>query len=1169
MVFLILPFSPGLPAPAGSFGLSASLAAQELEANQTVHPDLLETLEYRSVGPFRGGRVTAVGGFPDDPHHYIMGTTGGGVWITDDAGETWRNVTDEFLDVGSIGAVEAAPGDPNVIYVGTGSAGIRGNVSIGRGVWRSTDRGKTWHFLGLEKAGLIGKIQVDPRNADVAFVAALGNAFGKNEERGVYRTRDGGGSWERVLFVADSVGAVDLVMNPRNPRELYAGMWRAERKPWTLIDASRDGGIWKTTDGGDTWTRLTDSSEDNGLPSETVFGRIGLAISPADPERVWALISAPDPHGGIWRTDDGGESWEKVNRDRRFRQRHWYYSHLEADPRDRNTVYVMNVQMYRSVDGGKEWTGVRVPHGDVHDLWIHPDNPNAMVVGNDGGAQVSLNGGRSWSTMHNQPTAEFYRVEVDNQFPYRLYGAQQDNSTISVSSRLEGDLSPEQDWFSVGGAESGHISVHPHPDSAHIVWAGNYIGQIDRSNLKTGESRNMILYPQMADGIAPRDLQYRFQWNAPILISRHDPGVVYHTSQYVHRTTDGGMTWQTISPDLTTDNPEQQGLPGGPLQHDHTGVEVYNTIFALSESPHDARELWAGSDDGRVHITRDGGATWTDITPAGMPSEGTVNSIDLSPNRPGRAVIAVYKYRDDDFRPYVFLTDDHGASWRLLTDGRNGIPDDHPVRVVREDPDREGLLYAGTEFGMFVSFDEGAHWQTLQQNLPRTPISDLRVHRQDLVVATQGRSFWILDDLTPLHAMRDAIRDQALHVFQPRDATLARFRAVGGNRAPEVPPRGVVLSYWIGDAVTGDVEIRVLDASGTVIRHFKGPLDRKVSGPADDGGGEEGLREERARDAADGVAVEARAATADAGVAAGATAEARATGARARSEAAATTEARAEAAAAARNVTEAAAAATETEAAVETATETGPETEALHTPEDPNLEEEELEAQRGMNRFVWDLRYPGPDVLSSAQFSLAYTGGLNAPPGTYTVRVEAGGEAREVSVRLGLDPRIPSVTETDMGAQFELARQVRDRLTDVHAAIREIRSVREQTQSILERLREQEDRVELVAELDSLQKALDQELTAVEGALIQTRSEVGQDPINFPSMLDDQLAYLYSHVTTSYGRPTQGARQRFQDLVELTQPYLERVAAAVENQVGAFNRVLMEAGVGPVVTGGG
>ena len=1080
-------------------------SAQERDQNDVVHPSLLENLEYRQVGPFRGGRSTAVGGFPDDPHAYIMGTTGGGVWITEDAGETWENVTDGFLDVSSIGAVEVAPGDPNVIYVGTGSAGIRGNVIIGKGVWRSTDRGKSWKFLGLPKAGLIGKIQVDPRDPDVAFVAVLGNAFGKNEERGVYRTEDGGETWQRVLFVADSVGAVDLVMNPANPRELYAAMWRAERKPWTLIDASSDGGVWKTSDGGDNWTRLTDRSQDNGLPSETLFGRIGLALSPANPDRVWALINAPDPHGGIWRTDDAGENWEKVNRDRRFRQRHWYYTHLEADPVDYNTLYVMNTGTYRSVDGGKEWSYIRVPHGDVHDLWINPHDPDAMVLGNDGGAQVSLTGGRTWSTMHNQPTAEFYRLEVDNQFPYRLYGAQQDNSTISVSSRVAGDLSPEQDWFSVGGAESGHISVHPHPDSSHIVWAGNYIGQIDRTNLKTGESRNMILYPQMGDGVAPRDARYRFQWNAPILMSRHNPRVVYHASQYVHRTTDGGMSWETISPDLTTNNPQQQGVPGGPLQHDHTGVEVYNTIFVLSESPHDAAELWVGTDDGRVHITRNSGGSWTEITPSDMPEQGTVNSIDLNPNRPGRAVMAVYKYRDNDFTPYVFLTNNYGEDWRLLTNGQNGIPEDFPVRVVREDPEREGLFYAGTEFGMFISLDDGEHWQSFQQNLPRASIADLRVHRQDLVVATHGRSFWILDDVTPLHTMQDAVHDQALHLFQPRETTLARFRATGGDRAPDNAPNGVVLNYWIGDDVTGDVKVSVLDATGTVIRHFTGSLDPDEGGRDDDGGAEEGLQEGSYPD------------TAERG---------------------------------------------ETDAPMENE----PAADEPDEPKDPNLEEEDFEVERGMNRFTWDLQYPGPDVIESAQFSLAYTGGLFAPPGTYTIRVEIEDVTREVSAVVGLDPRIPTVSHSDMNAQFELARQVRDRLTEVHAAIKEIRSIREQVEGILGKLKEDEEREQLVDVLDSLWQDLAEDLEEAEKAVIQTRNESGQDPINFPSRLDDQLAYLYSHVTTSYGRPTQGANQRFQDLVDVTQPVLDQLSGPVREQVAAFSRILAEAGIGAVIT---
>jgi len=1112
--------TPAMPRAALLFALLLALIAlrpcvpaaraQERSGTETVDPALLQTMEYRSVGPFRGGRVTAVGGFPDDPYAFIMGSTGGGVWITDDAGETWRNVTDGFLDVGSIGAVEVAPGDPDVIYVGTGSAGIRGNVSNGRGVWRSTDRGKTWAFLGLPEAGLIGKIQVDPRDADVAFVAVLGNAFAKNEERGVYRTRDGGESWERILFVADSVGAVDLVMNPKNPRELYAGMWRAERKPWTLVDASRDGGIWKTSDGGDSWTRLTDPSVDNGLPSETLFGRIGLAISPANPDRVWALIGAPDPHGGIWRTDDGGESWRKVNRDRRFRQRHWYYSHLEADPTDPNTVYVMNTGMYRSIDGGGEWSRVGVPHGDVHDLWIKPQDPDAMIVGNDGGAQVSLTGGQSWSTMNNQPTAELYRVEVDNQFPYRLYGAQQDNTTISVASRVAGDLSPEQDWFSVGGAESGHISVHPDPDSANIVWAGNYIGQIDRVNLETGESRNMILYPQMGDGVAPRDARYRFQWNAPILISRHDPSVVYHASQYVHRTTDGGMTWETISPDLTTDNPEQQGLPGGPLQHDHTGVEVYNTIFVLGESPHHAGELWVGTDDGRVHITRNGGESWTEITPRTMPAGGTVNSIDLNPHVPGRAVMAVYRYREGDFRPYVFLTEDYGARWRLLTDGSNGIPEDFPIRVVREDPDREGLLYAGTEFGMFVSFDEGASWQPFQQNLPRTPVMDIKVHRQDLVVATQGRSFWILDDLTPLHTMADAVKNEPLHLFQPRDATLARFRATGGDRAPEDAPNGVVLNYWIGDGATGDVEIEVLDATGTVIRDFEGSLEEAVRGREDDGGGEEGLDEAALAESA-GIPVTAGA------------------------EKAVTGEVRME------------------------------ETEAEEEPEDPYLEEESLEVGKGMNRFIWDLRYPGPDVIPDAQFSLAYTGGMAAPPGEYTIRVEVADEVREVNVRVGLDPRVSTVSQADMEAQFQLARQVRGRLSKVHDAIREIRSIRAQTSEVLSRLEDGGYPESLRTELEDLKAPLDRELRAVEEALIQTRNETGQDPINFPPMLDDQLAYLYSHVTGSYGRPTQGSYQRYRDLEALTQPFLDRVDTAVEALLTPFNEAASRAGLRVVI----
>ena len=605
----------------------------------------------------------------------------------------------------------------------------------------------------------------------------------------------------------------------------------------------------------------------------------------------------------------------------------------------------------------------------------------------------------------------------------------------------------------------------------------------------------MILYPQMGDGVAPRDARYRFQWNAPILISRHNPGVVYHTSQHVHRTINSGMSWETISPDLTTDNEDQQGLPGGPLQVDHTGVEVYNTVFVLSESPQDGAELWAGTDDGRVHITRDAGDTWTEITPADMPAEGTVNSIDLSANTPGRAVMAVFKYRDGDFRPYVFRTTDWGASWTLLTSGSNGIPDDHPVRVVREDPDREGLLYAGTEFGMFVSFDDGANWQSFQQNLPRTPITDLRVHHDDLVVATQGRSFWILDDVTPLHALADDVRQDAVRVFAPRPTTLARFGS-GGSRAPESAPNGVVLNYWIGAEAGTEVEIEVVDPSGTVIREFEGEVGAEA-GAEDDPGGDE----EEAEDA-------------------------------------------------------------------ETEDEEGAdaEEEDSDAPEDSLLEEEDLTVERGMNRFVWDLRAPGPDVIETAQFSLANTGGALVPPGAYTIRVEVGDEEHEVVARVDPDPRIPSVTAADLQAQYALTILIRDRLSEVHDAIREARSIREQTGGFVDRAEDGEYAETAVDTLRALAETMDEALTEIEEALIQTRSESGQDPINFPPMLDDQLAYLYSHVNGSYGRPTEGAQERFGDLVDETQPLLDRLEALVGTQVPAFNRALAEAGIGAVVT---
>ncbi len=766
-------------------------------------------LRYRMVGPYRGGRSTAAAGFPDDPDRWIMGTTGGGVWETDDNGANWRNISDGYFG-GSIGAVKVADSDPNVIYVGQGSVDIRGNTSTGRGAWKSMDKGRTWTFIGLPEAGQIGRIEVHPRDHDLVYVAALGHPFGKNPERGIFRSSDGGETWEHVLALNDSTGASDLTMDMTNPRILYAGMWRGERKPWALISGAEEGGVYKTTDGGDTWTRLG-----GGLP-EGMVGKVGVSVSPADPDRIWAIIEA-EPDGGVYRSDDAGATWTRTNSENNLRQRAWYYTHVQADPADRNTVYALNTGMYRSVDGGTTFEAIQVPHGDVHDLWIYPDDADRMVVANDGGAQVSVNGGESWSTYYNQPTAELYDVIVDNGFPYRLYGAQQDNTTISVPAWSDvNTLYPKQHWQNVGGCETGPIALDP--DRPHIVYAGCYGGVMDRYDLESGQRRNIMLYPQLQLGMAAKDLRHRFQWVSPMLVSAHDPSVIYHGSQFVNRSRDEGANWETISPDLTTDNPAHQEQSGGPINADVTGVEIYNVVFSLAESTFDADEIWAGSDDGRVHVTRDGGMNWTEITPPGMPELGTVDEIELSAHRAGRAYVAVQRYRLDDFRPYIFRTDDFGASWVQVTDG---IPDDQPVRTVREDPAREGLLFAGTEFGVFVSFDAGDSWQSLQRNLPITPVTGMRVAHDDLILSTQGRSFWVLDDISPLREIEAAVA-AGIHLFAPRD--VRRLTNVGANFLaefnPETRPAGAQIHYYLAEEATEEVRIEVIDPAGEVVRTF-------------------------------------------------------------------------------------------------------------------------------------------------------------------------------------------------------------------------------------------------------------------------------------------------------------------------------------------------------------
>ena len=799
---------------APTLGAVAALTAAAAVTPATTSAQQFDTLafkdlRYRMAGPYRGGRSTAATGFANDPDRWLMGTTGGGVWESDDNGVTWRNISDGYFG-GSIGAVRVADSDPNVIYVGEGSMDIRGNTSAGRGAWKSMDAGRSWSFIGLREAGQIGRIEVHPRDHDLVYAAALGHPFGKNPERGIFRSADGGSTWEHVLSLNDSTGASDLTMDMTNPRILYAGMWRGERKPWALISGAEEGGVYKTTDGGDSWTKLG-----GGLP-EGLVGKVGVSVSPADPDRVWAIVEA-EPDGGVYRSDDGGETWTRTNSDNNLRQRAWYYTHVQADPVDPNTVYALNTSMYRSVDGGTTFEVIPVPHGDVHDLWIHPDDASRMVVANDGGAQVSVNGGETWSTYFNQPTAELYDVIVDNAFPYRLYGAQQDNTTISVTAWSDvNTLYPKQHWLNVGGCETGPIALHP--DRPHIVYAGCYGGVMDRYDLQSGQRRNIMLYPQLQLGMAAKDLRHRFQWVSPMLVSQHDPRVIYHGSQHVNRSRDEGVNWETISPDLTTDNPAHQEQSGGPINADVTGVEIYNVVFSLAESPFDADEIWAGSDDGRVHVTRDGGVTWTDVTPAAMPELGTVDEIELSTHQAGRAYLAVQRYRMDDFEPYVFRTDDFGATWTLNT---TGIPSDHPVRTVREDPVRSGLVFAGTEYGVFVSFDAGGSWQSFQRNLPETPVTGMRVAHDDLIISTQGRSFWILDDISPLREMEAAVT-AGTHLFAPRDARrLTNVGAAGLSELnPEPQPAGALIHYYLAEEPDEDIRVEVVDAGGEVVRVF-------------------------------------------------------------------------------------------------------------------------------------------------------------------------------------------------------------------------------------------------------------------------------------------------------------------------------------------------------------
>ena len=777
------------------------------QSTTSVDPSLFKGMKYRLVGPSRGGRVTTVTGVPSQPRTFYMGVASGGLFRTTDGGTTWTPIADGKIPLGSMGSIAVADSDPNIIYVGTGSDGVRSNVSTGRGVYRTTDGGTTWQFVGLYNAGQIGAVRIHPTNPNVVWVAANGDAFKRNTDRGIFKTEDGGKTWRKVLYVSDGVGAMDVELQPGNPNVVYAWMSRLERKPWTIISGSPDGGFFKSSDGGNTFTHIT-----SGLPTD-LLGKANLAVTNAKPDRIYALVEAL-PGGGLYRSDDAGQTWTLINSQASLIQRPFYYTTLGADPTNADVLYAGAESFFKSSDGGKTFSLMRTPHGDNHDIWINPKDGNTMIQSNDGGANVSFDGGRSWSSQMNQVTGEFYGVWLDEQFPYRLYGAQQDDSTVIITSQA--DPFARDDWRGGPGCETGPII--PHPQNPEIVY-GSCKGQYSVMNLKTGQEKNYWIGGQSLYGNPARDLIYRMQRVSPMALSPHDPDVLYYGSQFVHRTRDKGVTWEKISPDLTAHPDCCQGASGEPITRDVTGEEFYSTLYAITESALEKGVIWTGANDGPFYVTRDNGRTWTNVTPRDMEPGGRVQYIEASPHRKESAYYAVYRYLLGDYRPYIYATDDYGKTWRRLTDGSNGIPADTPTRVVREDPDREGLLYAGTEFGMYISFDNGAHWQSFQLNLPNVPITDIKVHHKDLVVATQGRAFWILDNVTALHQLTARTTATDVRLYKPRDGYRTRI-------APAV--LGPNIDYYLPGAPAGSVTIDILDSTGSVLSSYSS--DASASG---------------------------------------------------------------------------------------------------------------------------------------------------------------------------------------------------------------------------------------------------------------------------------------------------------------------------------------------------
>jgi photosystem II stability/assembly factor-like uncharacterized protein len=1071
----------------------------------------MQSLIWRCIGPPRGGRVVAVAGHPTEAMTAYFGACAGGVWKTSDGGTYWENISDGHFTSAAVGAIAVSDADPNVLYAGTGEATIRLDVSYGDGVYRSTDGGQSWVNCGLRDTHHIAKIRIHPRNPDLVYVAALGHAFGPNAERGVFRSQDGGQSWEKILYQSDKTGAVDLAMDAQNPRILYAAMYETYRNFWSLSSGGPESGLWKSADGGDTWTDLTANP---GLPAG-LKGKIGVTVSPANPNRVWAIIEAEGEKAGVYRSDNGGATWEQVSNNRDLMQRPWYYCHIFADPKSADTVYVLNLKMWKSTDGGKSYSEITTPHGDNHDLWIDPANPLHMVQGNDGGACLSYNGGATWSTIYNQLTAQFYRMAVDNQVPYRVYGTQQDNSSISVPSATEKGCIPWSDCYAAGTGESGFIAVHP--QDANIVYVGAVGsspgggGALQRYDHRIRQIRLVTVWPEAYTGWGAGDLKYRFPWTFPILFSPHDPNILYSTGNHVFRSTDEGGSWQEISPDLTRADPEKLLASGGPITLDTSGAEHYCTISALVESPHEPGVLWAGSDDGLIHLTRDGGGRWQQVTPPGLPEWTLISSIEVSPHDPAMVWVAATRYKLDDYLPYLYKSSDYGQTWQRIDGsfptyaGKSQI-----TRVLREDPVQPGLLYVGTETGVYVSLDGGAGWQRMEgspstgpgQALPVAPVYDLLVKEGDLVVATHGRSFWILDDLTPLRETSAGRGLPGLRLFPPRPtvrqalswgvdpsrgpeknysmglgATITFCEGKGSEGEPvrrfldggENPPNGVIVYYSLPDPLPAPVTLTFLDAEGKEIRSF-------TTKPAP---GEKIASEKPASDKAGS--------------------------------------------------------------------------------ENKSAEERTIPARSGLNRFVWDLRYPNAVKVPGDVTTEKAVTGPRAAPGNYQVRLQAGEQTATEDFTVRADPRVRA-TEADFQAQFALGLQIRDKIEQTHAAINRLRRIRQQVTAWSARAQARAEGENIVQAASELETAL----TAIERELIQTEAKTGSDRLRLKSRLNTKLIGLISVVSSADAAPTQQARDVFAHLSAQVDEQLARLHHLIEEDVAEFNELVDAAKLTPV-----